>query len=63
MTLILDNSDVKTTFASTWNSVYVPAIIQYPRNSRQLLSILSQMYDTGTAYPGCIFVHAFKVHV
>ena len=47
MALILDTKDVKATFLKRWNLSFVPAVIEYMRNSRKFLSLLSNMEEAG----------------
>ena len=47
MVLVLDTTEVKTEFIKMWNTVYVPAILCYGRNTQSVLCILSTMDETG----------------
>lgn len=47
MALIVDVKEVKATFLKKWNLSCVPAILEYMRNSRKFLSLLSKMEEAG----------------
>ena len=56
MSLIVDVQEVKSSFVKKWTSTYVPAIIEYMRNSGKFLTLLSKMDESGEGwtYHACI---------
>jgi len=47
MALVLNATDVNMEFFKMWNTVYVPAILHYGRNTESVLRILSTMDESG----------------
>lgn len=63
MALILEATDVRTEFLEKWNTVYVPAILSYGRNTQSVLYILSTMDESGRSLYVCTTtcIYAFMI--
>ena len=55
MALIVDLKEVKASFLKKWNLSCVPAIIEYMRNSRKFLPLLSKMEEAGEKWCATYF--------